>query len=232
MQLFDGLIVTPGSSDANSLLSLDEFDSYIAASFYDKTAYSIMSDTEKTSLLILTGITFNAFSWLGYEVYEDQAMAWPRWLTLVEREIIHTTLGPVNYDGVSDYEGPWSGGDVEYTAETAVFPEQIKCACAWYAYDVYYRSIQGRTSPGSGPAADALKSYSMFGDVSMSFDTNMEIPLRDITSISGLLRGRCPEIWTLMSPFVTEVRFMGSDWQSDGPKKLDAFVSGEFISTT
>ena len=229
--LFDTLITTPGSSDANSLVSSEEFDSYVAASFYDKTAYATLSEAEKTSLLILTGITFNAFSWLGYEAYEDQAMAWPRWLTPVEREVIHTVLGPINYDGSND-DAFWTGTSEKYSADTVLLPEQIKCAYAWYAYDVYYRSIRGRTSPSAGPATDALKSYSMFGDVSMSFDTGQEVPMRDITSISGLLRSRSPEIWTLMSPLVTEVRFIGSDWQSKGPNKLTAFVSSDLPATT
>jgi hypothetical protein len=208
------LITTPGSSGSNSLCSLVEADAYIAASFYNKTAWDATEDSEKESLLIIGGMIFNGFTWLGWPVYTNQAMCWPRWLAMQKPAPGYIGDTAPSYDPDDLVEAD------------AVFPDAIKKAFAYFCYDVLYRSLQNRTSPGAGPATDAIRSISLFGDISLSFSPDLEIPMRDLSSISGLLRTRSPEIWALLSPYVSEMYFI-SDWDAWQPALLDEVAPSE-----
>ena len=130
-------------------------------------------------------------NWVGYPVYENQAMPWPR----------------------------WTGHEDEFTAATAVFPNNIKKAQSYVAYDVIYRALQNRTSPSAGPAGDAIKAISLFGDISLTFENGTEVALRDGFGI-GMLLTQHPTIGLLLSPYVTQFGFIG-DWIDETPDLLD-----------
>lgn len=205
---------------ANSLCSLAEADAFLTDSFYGgaygtiPAAWDDMDDGEKEQLLILAGMVMNRMTWVGWPVYEDQAMCWPRWLGNFDVSQTRYDLGL--YGGF-----PTSWGDDNFTEETAQFPLNVKKAQAFIAYDVIFRGLQNRTSPTAGPATDAIKSINLFGDVSMSFDSGQEVPMRDLASLSALLRIRAYEIHELLAPYVAEMNFIGvwDDWE---PALLDA----------
>lgn len=213
------LITTLGGSASNSLCTLAEADTYLTASFYGGTYGVIpddwdeMSDEEKESLLILAGLIMNGMSWIGWPVYEDQAMCWPRWLTYKTQSDNRLTMTSWGLFPVDDSD--------LFTAETAKMPTSIKKAQAYIAYDVMWRGLQNRTSPSAGPASDAIKSISLFGDVSLSFDPGQEVPMRDLQSINGFMRARSHEIYQMLAPYVTETNLIGH-WDDWTPTLLDA----------
>lgn len=213
------LITTLGGSTSNSLCTLAEADTYLADSFYGGTYGDIpsdwddMSDEEKESLLILAGLVMNGMSWVGWPVYEDQAMCWPRWLAYKTQPNSRLTITSW---------GTFPSDESElFTADTARLPVGVKKSQAFIAYDIVWRGLQNRTSPSAGPASDAIKSLSLFGDVSLSFDPGQEVPMRDLQSINGFMRSRSHEIYQLLAPFVTEMNFIG-DWDDWTPMLLDA----------
>ncbi len=213
------LITTLGGSTSNSMCTLAEADTYLTNSFYGGTYGTIpaewddMDDAEKESLLILAGLVMNGMSWVGWPVYEDQAMCWPRWL--VYKTQSNNRLNITSWGAFADDESEL------FTADTARLPDAVKKAQAYIAYDVVWRGLQNRTSPSAGPASDAIKSISLFGDVSLSFDPGQEVPMRDLQSINGFMRARAHEIYQLLAPYVTEMNFIGH-WDDWTPTLLDA----------
>jgi len=216
----DSLLVTiPGGSTSNSLCSLSEANGYLTNSFYAPYGtippdWDAMDTSEQESLLILAGMVLNGMSWYGWQVYEDQAMCWPRWLKSRKHskdKFIITGYG-IFPDDSSEY----------FTAATAKFPESVKKAQALFAYDVMYRGLQGRTSAAVGPATDAIKSINLFGDVSLTFDPGQEVPMRDLQNLNSLLRIRAYEIYELLAPHVTEFNFIGhwEDWEPERLKSI------------
>lgn len=183
--------VTSGSKTANSFCTVAEADEFLEASGWDVSLWDALDDEEKENLLILAALALNNLSWIGWKCYERQNLAWPRWF---EEE---------------EY----------FTADTISLPDDIKKTQAFLAFDVIYRGIQGRTSPSAGPATDAVKSLSLFGDISLSFGNATEVPLRDGISLTGLLRAGHPEIYLLLSPYVVEIHFIG-DWNAALPPDL------------
>jgi len=152
-----------------------------------------MSDEEQENLLILAGMAMKNLFWLGWPGYEKQAMSWPRWMP---------------------------NDDEDYDEENLEIPGAVKKAQALMAYDVIYRGLQKRTSPSAGPGTDAIKGVSLFGDISLSFGDKLDVPLKDGFSLTGLLRAGHPEIYLLLSPYVTEIGFIG-DWSEQTPELLD-----------
>jgi hypothetical protein len=205
-------ITTPGGSSSNSLCTVAEADDYLDASFYDTTAWFDLTEAEKGSLLVIAGLVMNGMNWIGWPVYENQAMCWPRW--------IKAQKYPNKAHFLSDYSLFGEDESDLFTDETVKFPDAMKKAQAFIAYDVVYRGLQNRTSAAAGPASDAIRSLSLFGDISLSFDPGQEVPLRDLCNLSGFLRSRSLEVYTLLSPYVSEYCFTG-DWDDWEPEFLD-----------
>jgi hypothetical protein len=201
------LDVTVGGNAANSFCTVAEADEWIAASHYPGDAWDAQTDGEKESLLVLAGMLMNNMSWCDYEVYEDQAMSWPRW----------------SWESAREYED----GDV------ITIPAAIRKAQAWIAYDVVYRGLQGASSPSEGRGADAISSLSLFGDVSISFG-GAERSLADGTAFARAVQSEHWPIYALISAYVSEVHFTRGRtrawWrvnkERDAPRLLDAVVSG------
>lgn len=190
------LVATTGASNANSLCDRSEARTYILASGLSITDWDDLSAEEQDNALILAGIALKNLIWDGFPCYMYQAMPFPR----------------------------WRGDEEEFTADTAQNPETIKQAQALLAYDVIWRGLQGRTSPATGPATDAIKSLSLFGDISISFRDSAEIPLRNGITLAGLMRAGYSQIYLLLSEWATEIGFL-SDWLEEEPDLLDEIVA-------
>ena len=167
---------------------------------------------------MLAALAMNGLPWLGWQVYEKQAACWPRWP-------FPEAMNPRYARKYRYYSGfAYTFPEDDYTAATAEFPVNVKKAQAYLAYDVIYRGIQGRTSPSAGPAQDAIKSLSLFGDISLSFGEHQErLLMNDSLSLLGLLRAGHPEIYLLLAKHVTEINFI-SDWSDYEPELLDEVV--------
>ena len=185
------LITTPGGSIANSLCSLEEASTFLAGSGLDLTAWEDSSEAEQENLLILSGLALNNLAWRGWPCYEKQAMCWPRWLP----------------------------GEAEYSADTATFPENVKRAQALLGYTVIRPGIQPPENPMAAPATHAIKSLSLFGDVSISFGEALEVPLRDGLSLAMLSRTGHTQLYLLLSAWAVEVHIFGDS--DDEPTLLD-----------
>lgn len=219
----DSLLVTiVGGATSNSLCSLTEADAYIAGSLYaDKATWAGLEESEQESLLILAGLAFNGMNWAGWKCYTNQAMCFPRWKDPDPPQSYRKprmVLGP--FPHTVEYGYMFDDEDTLFTAATALMPDNIKKAQAYYAYDVIYRAIQNRTSPAVGPASDALNSISLFGDVSISWNQQLNVGLADIGSLTGLLRARSPEIYLLLQDWVCE--YMSHGHSRFEPTLLDA----------
>lgn len=222
------LISTPGGSNSNVLCSLAEADAYIAASLYpDKATWPEKDETERESLLILAGLAMNDMNWIGWKVYREQAMCWPRWMWpkappagRSRKRVTGAFPSDVQYG-----DPYWRLDDEDFVEATAVFPQNVQKAFAYFAYDVTDRMLQGRTSPAAGPATDAIKSLSLFGDLSMSFSPEADLSLLDMTNLSALLRGRHYEIYQLLQAYV-------ADGSSYGNERFEPTLLDEITATT
>ena len=186
------LVTTAGSSSANSLCTLAEADAYIAASLYSTTAWDALTDDEKTYCLILAARVLAGFEWIGWPVYEYQAMPWPRWLPTAEY----------------------------FTADYTSFPAAIKQAQAYIAYDVIYRGLQSRSAPSDGVATEAIQRLSLFGDISISYATG-EVPLSESSAWSEIIRHDHFEIDLLLEPYISAVAFTSGRTDETAPTLLD-----------
>lgn len=73
------LVTTIGSKSANSYISVESADSILtASSIYDTAAWTSLASSAKEERLILACLVMNRMSWAGYQVYENQALAFPR----------------------------------------------------------------------------------------------------------------------------------------------------------
>jgi len=73
------LVTTIGSRSANSYISVGSADSILAASsLYDTAAWSALTSTAKEERLLLACLLMNRMSWVGFQVYKNQALAFPR----------------------------------------------------------------------------------------------------------------------------------------------------------
>jgi len=186
------LVTTMGSKTANSYCTVEEADEYIAAQWPDDTVWADLEDEERENLLLLACLAMQNLIWLGWPVYENQALALPVW----------------------DYD------EEDFDEDTVSIPDNVKKAQALIAYDVIYRGLKNRTSPDSGPATDAIKGFALFGDISVNFGSAAETPLTTGFNLAGLLRAGHPEIYLLLSPYVSEIG-MVRDWTEQAPDLLD-----------
>jgi len=199
------LITEPGYSGSNSLCTTVEASAYMASVVFLPglaDAWEALSDTEQEWLLYMAALAMNNMNWTGWKCYTNQAMCFPR----------------------------WKEDETEWDEDHVVFPDDMKKAQTYIAMDVIWRGIQGRTAADSAAVSDAIKSLSLFGDISISFDTKTEASLRDGISLTGLLRSGHPETYFLLSPWVKEIGFIGtwgrynSDELRGDPELLDEVV--------
>jgi hypothetical protein len=187
----------PGSSQANSLATLAEIKHYLSYSMLDLTAWEDLEVPEQENCAIIMAYAMRNLNWRGYKCYKYQAMPFPRWFEDAE----------------------------DFTIGTAEFPEDVKIAQALGTVDIIVRGLAGRTSPGAGAAGDAIKSLSLFGDISISFGNQTNVPLRDGLSLSGLMQAGHFEIYERLAPYVVEIGFGGS-WK-EAPELLDPVLPTE-----
>jgi len=133
------LKTTLGSKTANSFITIVEADAYLAASPYDDAAWLALSTAEKEYRLILAAKYMrNKLSWLGWEVYENQYLPFPRY------------TGPIAVELPDDF--------------VPEVPADIKMAQAFIAYDMIHRGLVGITAPSLGGASEPeIKSLDLFG---------------------------------------------------------------------
>lgn len=195
------LVVLPyGSRLANSLITVAEADAHIADSPYPTAAWSALTAAKKEYRLILAAKFMKSrFSWSGWEIYEDQALPFPRWF-------------PRESDSQASVPS-----DVEVT-----IPEDIKRAQAYIAFAVIHRGLLGVSDPADGKVAEPeIKSLSLFGRMRVE-TTDTPAARTDQSIFEGLITSEYFQIGLLLADYVTTINIIP---HRTAPVKLNS-VSG------
>lgn len=72
------LITTCGSGNANSFITAADASTRLATVPIDITAWTALSSTAKEQRLIYAAHVMDYLPWIGWRVYTDQALCWPR----------------------------------------------------------------------------------------------------------------------------------------------------------
>lgn len=72
------LVTTMGSKSANSLITVAEAATYLAAGPYNVTAWTALTTAAKELRLTMAARLMKYMTWCGYPVYEEQSMPFPR----------------------------------------------------------------------------------------------------------------------------------------------------------
>jgi len=185
------LNTTVGSKTANSFCTVVQADAYIAASLWsasDKALWTALSDSEVEALLKLAAIMMCGMGWIKYPVYKKQALPFPRWY--------------VDDDGNDVY--------VNDDDSTVGIPDAIKKAQAYIAFDVVYRALQDRTSPGDGVAGEAIERLSLFGDVSIGFSKG-ETSIQNGSAWEDIISKEHWEIAVLIGKYYSPIEWVSNN---------------------
>lgn len=178
------LVSIIGSKSANSMVSLEDADTIIAAGPYSGDTWDELSDTEKEYRLILSAKYMRRVSFKGWPLHVNQAMPFPRaWPIPQQRPKYYAAVRYLPYMGTV----PVVPSDAEIAAMD-VIPAEIEQFQALFAYGVIHRGLLGITDPSEGPVGEPqIKELSLFNSLKV-VAADKQIPLSDSSSFEALIQ--------------------------------------------
>jgi hypothetical protein len=204
------LNTTIGSKTANSYCTAAEADAILTGlGIYTLTSWTALQTAGKEFRLKLAAkLTDSMFHYIGWPVYMNQALAFPRRIPTSDYPTI--VRGLMRWDpywgyggdlfGASDIPGEWTWDE----DDPIVIPDDIKTVQACIAYAVVHKRLTTQSDPADGPD-DALEISSMsIGGLSMSAASG---PLQrlDGTPLEAVTSSEHMHIYLLLEPYVSQI---------------------------
>ena len=179
---------------------------------YDMTAWGLLTTAGKEFRLLLAAkLMTSLFSYIGWPVYKNQALPFPRripkgdYATQVRSMIAWDSWW--GYGGDIFFPASMSGGTGLWTwpeDDPIVIPDDIKIAQACIAYAVIHKRLVQQSNPADGPE-DSLDVSSMsYGGLSMSASTGSPVRL-DGTTLEAVIRSEHSHIYLLLEAYITRI---------------------------
>lgn len=158
------IITTPGAANANSYVSVDEYEIYKGMNSVDLVA---QDDPEKTvRCLVIAANRLNRENWLGQQATTTQRLKWPR-LDVEKPDQPGGYGGWAGYGGWTGYGG---GGYGRVVYESDEIPQLVKDAQCALAMEIEQGFVEG----GNGEDVEEFQA------------DNVRVKFRDSRPIGGL----------------------------------------------
>lgn len=188
------LITTPGGSSSNSFVTITEADTYLAAStIIDATAWDTLTEAQKEERLVYAALLMKAqFMWIGWLVYRNQALPFPRWMP----------------------------DEQDFDPATIHIPEAIKRAQAFMSLDIVHRGSIGLSPASDGNPKPDLKRLALFGSLDVTLG-NTQHGASDPSRLGRMTQSGHWMIEQLLAPYSTTVQFTSATASNDAPDLLE-----------